>query len=370
MSKKPTSRKPMIMRPVAPKGGSLSDRINYHLAGATIRSGRGHGRVTSHGRERLGGLHGRKKVKKGGKMKEGMTAFIRDLVLMWRSANIDFNAEYHIDHGNSYELANVIARNMQFFDCSIIFDYVFQNLDEMYPDTDVPPSTDAVLPADNVGLYVNSEIPAEKEMFFYCIPVFGGKDSEDAIYYRRHYNVYSVTHFDRGEEIISPDLVVIPHHVGQICVALNDDCIFDYSTDYLNLNDEDRGVIERSLRIVCGMLQTINTPRLVVPTRQKVHQFHKEKLKKSLGNFIPDAWNMVEWNVDEPVKSKEHEEGTGARLPLHFRRGYPRKAEEHWKGAYWSTIRNRYEQYIHGYEAGHPAFGVKKNYHLPRKDVA
>jgi len=58
-----------------------------------------------------------KKVKRGGKMKEGMTAFIRDLVLMWRSANVNFNAEYHIDHGHSYDLANVIVRNMQFFDC-------------------------------------------------------------------------------------------------------------------------------------------------------------------------------------------------------------------------------------------------------------
>ena len=141
-----------------------------------------------------------KKIKRGGKMKEGMTAYIRDLVLMWRSANMKFNTDYHIDHGHSYELANVSARNMQFFDCSIIFDYVFDNLDEMYPDTDVPPSTDAVLPADNVGLYINSD-SIEYEIFFYCIPVLGGKDPNDEIYYRRH------TMFIVSLTLIEPNLL-------------------------------------------------------------------------------------------------------------------------------------------------------------------
>ena len=357
----------MTLRHTAPNSDSLADRINFEVKSNTIRSGRGHGRITSHGRETFDELSGQKKIKRGGKMKKGMTAYIRDLVLMWRAANREFNLESPIDHNHSSDLANVIARNMQFFDCSIIFDYVFNNLEEMYPDEDVPPSTDAVLPADNVGLYVDSS-GVNYELFFYCIPVLGGADPNDEEYYRRHYNIYSVAEFDRVNFIVG-EYMLVPHHVGQVCVALNGDCVFDHGVDYIKMSKEEQDVMDRGMRIVCGMLQTINTPRLVVPTRQKVHQFHKDKLKKSLGNFIPDAWNIVTWNVDEPVKSKEHEEGTGARLPLHFRRGYPRKAEEHWKGAYWSTIRNRYEQYIHGYEAGHPAFGVKKNYHLPRKDV-
>jgi hypothetical protein len=106
----------------------------------------------------------------------------------------------------------------------------------------------------------------------------------------------------------------------------------------------------------------------VVQGKRDVSLVKRQSFKKAAGRFIPDSWNMITWNVDKPVKAKDHEEGNGARLPLHFRRGHWRVGEKGWKNTRWSETRNRWEQYIHGYEAGHPAFGVKKSYHLPKKE--
>ena len=108
------------------------------------------------------------------------------------------------------------------------------------------------------------------------------------------------------------------------------------------------------------MLQTINQPRYVKRSQRDVSQIKRQRIKNALGRYIPDAWNMISWNVDEPVVSKTSEEGTGSRQGLHYRRGHWRKAESHWAGARWSETRLRWETYIHGYEAGHPKFGVLK----------
>ena len=122
------------------------------------------------------------------------------------------------------------------------------------------------------------------------------------------------------------------------------------------------------MRQVVSLLRLINTPRFVMAGKREVSGVKRQSFKKAAGKFVPDAWNMVSWNVDKPVKAKDYKEGTGNRLPLHYRRGHWRMAEEGWKNTRWSAERNRWEQYIHGYEAGNPAFGWKKNYHLPRKE--
>ena len=72
--------------------------------------------------------------------------------------------------------------------------------------------------------------------------------------------------------------------------------------------------------------------------------------------MIPSGHAAVKWNNGGVKDDKSDPEK------------YWRKAEKDWERSRWSETRNRWEQYIHGYEAGHPAFGVKKSYHLPRKE--
>ena len=299
-------------------------------------------------------------------MKRDMLYFVRDTVRTWRTMSMVYSGPIYSSDGggtmkSSFEWANVLVNDMQFFDCTEIFDYVWDTVDEMYPDSHVPPSLDAVLPADKVGLYFHDPLfeTYNGEMMLFCVPC--SAVSEDDPYYRRHYNVLSLA---RGYD----GAAGIPNPVGKICVA-GEDCVFEDLVDHwLNLPEDARESMMRCLRLTAGLLQTINQPRFVVAGKRDVSQIKRQSFKKATGKFVPDVWNMVSWNVDKPVKAQDYKEGTGGRLPLHYRRGYWRMAEEGWKNTRWSEERNRWEQYIHGYEAGNPAFGYKKNYHLPRKE--
>lgn len=330
---------------------TLADRINSWSSSNSTHSGRGHGRTTAHGRgaRAVGGVtRGKKK---------DMLYFVRDAVKILRMSE----PHWITDLANTHDLADNLAQGFQFFDCDEIYDYVFENLSNMYPDPQVPPSEEAVLPAELVGLYttrnrVVSDGVSDVEMMMLCVPVTR-YDREDELY-GRHFNVsiLGAGHL----EMRYPE----PTRLGQVNTLDG-----TFKEDFRHTQSEDgRLSVYSYLRMACGMLQTINHPRFVIAGKRDVSMMKRQSFKKATGRYAPDAWNMVSWNVDKPVKAKDYKEGTGGRLPLHYRRGHWRLAEEGWKNTRWSAERNRWEQYIHGYEAGNPAFGWTKNYHLPRKD--
>ena len=53
---------------------------------------------------------------------------------------------------------------------------------------------------------------------------------------------------------------------------------------------------------------------------------------------------------------------------------YPKKAKEHYKDTWFQATKEfpngRWWQWIEGYWAGHPAYGIKKGYHAPTLKVA
>jgi hypothetical protein len=239
---------------------------------------------------------------------------------------------------------------------------------EMYPSEDVPPHPDALLPAENVGLYLSNykrfaeEGQGEDEVLFFCIPTFARVNERDeySVYTCMKYTKESGEEFSRG-----------PFPLGNInLMEPNPSFVFHRIVEqrWSRLPEQQQMKFRLQLRMVAGLLQTINQPRFVVQGKRDVSLVKRQAFKKSAGRFTPDSWNMITWNVDKPVKAKHYEEGSGGRQALHFRRGHWRKAEEGWERSRWSETRSRWEQYIHGYEAGHPAFGVKKSYHLPRKE--
>lgn len=342
---------------------TLADKINMTNGRGRQRlfSGRGHGRKTHHGRGPTRGSAGPRSKKRD------MLYFVRDTVRTWRTMSMVYSGPVFSSDGggmmkSSFEWANVLVNDMQFFDCSEIYGYVDDNVIEMYHDDEVPPHPDAILPASAVGLYLPnycppvSAFPPETEAMLLCLPMVGAEETRDA------YTIYTVL---RGED---GDIMRGPLGFGNIDIPRGTFGIHQFSSHSAKPTPEELDGANRTMRLACGLLQTINQPRFVVQAKRDVSLVKRQSFKKAAGKFTPDSWNMVTWNVDKAVKAKSYDEGSGGRQALHFRRGHWRKAEEGWERSRWSESRGRWEQYIHGYEAGHPAFGVKKSYHLPRKE--
>jgi hypothetical protein len=309
-----------------------------------------------------------------------MLYFVRDYVRELRANNprLEENWQNAIGWVDGRDIADFLVHEVQYFDCSEIWEYVWLNLEEMYPTGEVPPSPDSILPAKAVGLYLDYwgkylDNPHPNQGMYICIPTTEAEEHEE--FRSRHYRVFSLDHpYEQPSHGKGPSQIPMP--LGEISVVEGIELfdVYDISTYKDNSKapqDWIESQIENSashLRIVAALLATINQPRFVVSGKRDVSLVKRQNFKKATGRFVPDSWNMVSWNVDKPVKAKDHEEGNGARLPLHFRRGHWRVGEKGWKNTRWSETRNRWEQYIHGYEAGHPAFGVKKSYHLPTKE--
>jgi hypothetical protein len=330
---------------------SLGERLSYmdrSKRGIVTHSGRGHGRSTSHGR-------GKKPANQP--TRREMLYFVRDTVRSLREAPAR-QLPYNLVEATTHDFANTLARDLQFFDCSELTEYIETNYREMYPDKLVPPSLKVRLPAPRVGLYVNNwpdidpytgeEDGTFGEVMFVCTPRLNNGSTTN----------FSITVITRN---IEHDRVEpFPKILGTIDSEKGEFGISPKSTRSEGHKESE------ALRIVAAFLQTINNPRFVRQGRKSVSQIKKHSLKKVLRDFIAEQWNMVSWNVDKAVDAKQYEEGNGGRQGLHFRRGFFRRAESHWQNV--QMIDGVWRQWIEGYEAGHPAFGVLKSYHLPRKD--
>ena len=353
---------------------SLAERMSVSaqssMGAFMTHGGRGHGRKTAHGR-------GPKKVVPFRGKKDSihfLEACVTDYRMNPRTNKI-FDNFFHDKRplSSSTEWANLLSRQTQYFDCDVIWEYVSENYKNMYPDKDVPPSPDCVLPAEHVALYLSEFLMdtlnyKSTEALFVCVPQKANLDLKDP-YYRRSYHVFLIA---TGSAAIDLGQFIMPMPIGNITIADTEtgpDHVFEHLWIHeIGQYDFVKEEAHEMLRIVAAMLQTINQPRYVRRSQRDVSQIKRQRIKNSLGRYIPDAWNMISWNVDSPVVSKTSDEGTGSRQGLHYRRGHWRKAESHWAGARWSETRLRWETYIHGYEAGHPKYGVLKSFHVPRKD--
>lgn len=332
---------------------SLGERLSVGAMGNVTHSGRGHGRKTNHGR-----LKPKKPVNKN--TRREMLYFVRDLVQKFRQLPPEpldhIEGRVFPKNFSSHDFANFMAKDIQYFDCDEIVKYVHLNYEEMYPDKNVPPSTKVRLPAPAVGLYHSDSFDSDgSELMFICVPMEESSGTNFFTYYlTRDINDPNSDYFDE-------DTIPYPYPVGEIDSVKGIWTIGDSDFHYAY---QMKSNCEPTLRIVAALLQTINNPRFVRRAKTTVSVVKKQNIRKVLRDFIPEQWNMVGWNVNEPVDSKNYEEGKGGRQGLHFRRGFYRRAESHWENA--QLIDGVWRKYIEGYEAGHPAFGVKKSYHLPR----
>ena len=340
------------------ENASLGEELSFMdraKRGFMTHGGRGHGRKTPHGRGKRAANQPTRRE---------MLYFVRDAVRHLREApamEISDNKVQMIDgvrrQATTHDFANTLARDLQFFDCGELTDYIENNWREMYPDEKVPPSPKVILPAPRVGLYANNWPDLDPytnelngsfcEFMFVCTPRLNNGSTTN----------FSIAVISRNVDQNRNDFV--PKLLGTVD---SEKGVFGVSPKYLEQQKLDR--IPQSLRIVAGYLQTINNPRFVRRGKKTFSQMKKQSAKKVLRDFIAEQWNMVSWNVDKAVDAKNYEEGNGGRQGLHFRRGFFRRGESHWQNV--QMIDGVWRQWIEGYEAGHPAFGVKKSYHLPR----
>lgn len=108
----------------------------------------------------------------------------------------------------------------------------------------------------------------------------------------------------------------------------------------------------------------INQPRFVVRDAAGSRQSRKHMHRKH--GISTGAWHKIQWNLGEPVRAKTDSDRGGWRMPLHYTRGHWRKAQDHWDDV---VIRkdNQPYKWIDGFWSGHPAYGVKKSYHAPKR---
>tara|TARA_R110001592_G_C12979544_1_gene734055 strand:- start:35 stop:964 length:930 start_codon:yes stop_codon:yes gene_type:complete len=146
---------------------------------------------------------------------------------------------------------------------------------------------------------------------------------------------------------------------------------FDGNADPNNWEEGKRTFMSNVILAVAGAFELINNPRFVV-SKAAGTRAQRKQMKREQGISL-EVWHKITWNIDEPVVVEGKEEST-VKMPLHYNRGYPKKAKEHYKDTWFQATKEfpngRWWQWIEGYWAGHPAYGIKKGYHAPTLKVA
>ena len=135
-----------------------------------------------------------------------------------------------------------------------------------------------------------------------------------------------------------------------------------FATDVDDWPEDKFQTYTQCLLLVAGAFELINTPRFVkvepAGTRAQRKLFKREQ-------EIPmEVWHQISWNIDEPVEAHAKDSGKGWNMPLHYTRGYFRKAPAHWDDVVEKN--GQFYKWVEGYWAGHPAYGIKKGYHAPK----
>jgi hypothetical protein len=117
-------------------------------------------------------------------------------------------------------------------------------------------------------------------------------------------------------------------------------------------------------------LALVNQPRIVLQSSGQSRQQRRAAARS--GKYAVAAWTRVTWDISKPTVAKDTPDSDGHSMPLHWVRGYWRRALPHYQRAQIRPDAIKPEdrlgwwQWIEGTSRGHPAFGVKESIHTPR----
>tara|TARA_R110000744_G_C19221795_1_gene547178 strand:+ start:24 stop:920 length:897 start_codon:yes stop_codon:yes gene_type:complete len=259
------------------------------------------------------------------------------------------------------EIANKMVQHCQFFDVSEIYKHAFEITGKIYPDKNVPPSTDAILPAPYTALYIDynsfDDVEGKEEIIVYLSPTNQTLGS-------KNFSIITI----KNPETEAPRLLgeiktklVNGKEVKSFCLA---------STALAESKKNPRLAYADSLwiRQVSTLLHLINKPRKVKINPLAQTRQAKRQIARGMG-FAVDAWHRVSWDIDKPVVAKEPYDKKFHNMPLHFNRGHWKKALKHHPKSVQRDAENGWWTWVEGYWAGHPAFGIKKTYHVPKRST-
>jgi hypothetical protein len=137
---------------------------------------------------------------------------------------------------------------------------------------------------------------------------------------------------------------------------------------HIRANDNVDGATKTkmAMNVVLGacLFELINEPRFVVREPVGTRQ-SRRAMKRQVPSFSPDGWSRIVWDLNKPVKGRdEFGSNRNFHMPLHFTRGYWRKAHAAAKTNV-HVVRGERRQWVEGYWSGHPAYGIKKSVYAP-----
>ncbi len=116
--------------------------------------------------------------------------------------------------------------------------------------------------------------------------------------------------------------------------------------------------------------KAFNDPDLLFTIEKKLEEYGPYVLSNKNASEVAN----YEMNARRVLNARKQKEESTVKMPLHYNRGYPKKAKEHYKDTWFQATKEfpngRWWQWIEGYWAGHPAYGIKKGYHAPTLKVA
>lgn len=140
---------------------------------------------------------------------------------------------------------------------------------------------------------------------------------------------------------------------------------------YEDHSEENEFVLYHLLLTLPLTLVLINAPKLVEIETNRSRQERRAAHRSA--KIAVDAWHKVSWKT---AAGRQHDqtasetEDTGPKIPLHYRRGHLRTAQEHFDGAFATNLtKTGWGQFIDGCWVGCPSLGIKKSKFEPKFDA-
>ena len=122
---------------------------------------------------------------------------------------------------------------------------------------------------------------------------------------------------------------------------------------------------------ISTILSILSQPNVTVKERAD-HCRKRREFNKSHPHAYSESWTQVTWDLSKATKARLAADPTFRKVPFHHRRGHPRRAEAHYKGAYQIPEAIREEdrqgwwQWIEAKWVGNPCFGIRRSIYAPK----
>jgi hypothetical protein len=277
----------------------------------------------------------------------------------WAKEKEYYSRVWDFDVLSLSEIKKIVKQDLQTFDCTKLVLFVRDHvIPEMFydeePNSNIPSGIH--LPSKNLALYID-EFPW---IFFL---------------FQNQNNVHEFYMFNREQDFRNK-----PSTRFSARGYFNFKTSKYYKRKIIGFRDGDKiieeeisqgkATINSSEKFVIAMIAAITNQNIT--TYQPLGNRKEKRRLKSEYQVENVKFGQISWNINGSNLSSKSKDDPQYHLPLHWRRGYWRRAEEeHPKSemrphAINPEDRQKWWTWIEGYWAGHPAFGFKRSIYQPK----